>query len=43
MPLASFQSWRVASGKASPALTQMRKGDTPRCTRSAFRNGAIWR
>ena len=33
MPVASFQSWRVASGRPSPALTQMRSVGTPCCLR----------
>ena len=40
MPVASFQSWRVASGSASPALTQMRSAGSPP---SALACGAIWR
>ena len=39
MPVASFQSWRVASGRASPALTQMRRLGTPCC----LAKGAICR
>ena len=39
MPVACFHSWRVASGRASPALTQMRRLGMP----SACAYGAIWR
>ena len=39
MPVASFHNWRVASGSASPALTQVRRLGTP----MAFMCGASWR
>ena len=39
MPVACFHSWRVASGRPSPALTLMRSLPTP-CSRA---NGAICR
>ena len=39
MPVACFQSCRVASGRASPALTLMRRLGTP----AALANAAIWR
>lgn len=39
MPVASFHNWRVASGRASPALTQVRSAGRPR----ALAKGAICR
>ena len=38
-PVASFHSWRVASGRPSPALTQVRSWGRPIC----LANGAICR
>lgn len=39
MPVACFHSWRVASGSASPALTQVCRLGMP----MACACGAIWR
>jgi hypothetical protein len=35
MPVASFHSWRVASGRLSPALTHSRRLGTPCCLAKA--------